>query len=319
MKALIAGALFLYCCPTPLAAESFSQLMHHFDYDRQAPLDVRESGVQDSGEIKIHDISFASPQGGRVPAYLVVPPGHGRFAGILFGHWAKDGSPVRNRKEFLDEAVALAHAGAVSLLIDAPFARPEFHPDPVPLSSQEPLAEQQQVIDLRRGIDLLMSRDDVDPARIAYVGHSFDAAVGGILTGVEHRIRAYVLMAGTFAVADYVHSDAPGMIAFRRQAGENRVDEYLATWDWLDPVHYVGHAGLAPVFLQFAETDAFVPAAQRKRGILAFSQPQLVKIYADTDHALNTQARIDRYEWLRKRIRLRHIDLGLLRAVPQTE
>jgi len=31
---------------------------------------------------------------------------------------------MRNRKEFLDEAVALAEAGVVSLLADGPIARP---------------------------------------------------------------------------------------------------------------------------------------------------------------------------------------------------
>ncbi len=42
-----------------------------------------------------------------MPAYLVVPAGKGPFAAILFGHWAMDGSPTRNRTEFLEEAVAL--------------------------------------------------------------------------------------------------------------------------------------------------------------------------------------------------------------------
>jgi cephalosporin-C deacetylase-like acetyl esterase len=191
MKTLVAGVL-LFCWGTTAiqAAESYPELVHHFDYDQKASLDIQEVGAEVRDGVTVRDISYASPKGGRVPAYLVLPPGKGPYAGILFGHWAKEGSPVRNRKEFLDEAVALAHAGAVSLLIDAPFARPGFHSEPEPLNSQEPLTEQQQVIDLRRGVDLLCSRGEVDPARIAYVGHSFDAAVGGILAGVEHRVQA---------------------------------------------------------------------------------------------------------------------------------
>jgi dienelactone hydrolase len=320
MKAVVAGAL-LFCWGTTAvqATESYSELVHHFDYDQKAPLDLREAGSETRDGVTIHDISYASPKGGRVPAYLVLPPGQGPYAGILFGHWAKEGSPVRNRKEFLDEAVALAHAGAVSLLIDAPFARPGFRSEPEPLNSEEPLNEQQQVIDLRRGVDLLRTRREVDPARIAYVGHSFDAAVGGILAGVERRIQAYVLMAGTFNVAQFLHSDDPPIVTLRKQVGATQLDRYLATWDWLDPAHYIGHTAPAAIFLQYAETDEFVPRAQRQQDIRLFREPKTVRIYAGTDHALNGQARLDRYRWLRQQIRIDAKARAFLEHLPPTQ
>jgi hypothetical protein len=59
---------------------------HPFDYDRAAPLDIKETGVEHRGKIAVHDISCASPKGGRVPAYLVVPQGPGPFAAIIWGH-----------------------------------------------------------------------------------------------------------------------------------------------------------------------------------------------------------------------------------------
>ena len=164
-----------------------------------------------------------------------------------------------------------------------------------------------------------VSRTDIDPARIAYVGHSFDAAVGGILAGVEHRIRTYVLMAGTFNVSEYVHSDDPRMVAFRKQVAKGQLDQYLVTWDWLDPVHYVGHVAPAMVFLQYAATDEFVPTTQRQRDILLFSQPRTVRVYGGTDHALNAAARLDRYIWLRRQVRLRSMDLTLMEKVPATK
>ncbi len=46
---------------------------------------------------------------------------------FLFGHWAMEGSPLRNRKEFLEEAIVFAHAGALSLLPDAPFCATRHH------------------------------------------------------------------------------------------------------------------------------------------------------------------------------------------------
>src|SRR6267143_4582834 len=74
-----------------------------FDYDSKAPLDIQEAGVEHRGKVAIHDISYASPKGGRVPAYLVVPEGKRPFAAVLWGHWYWSNSALRNRSEFLDE------------------------------------------------------------------------------------------------------------------------------------------------------------------------------------------------------------------------
>src|SRR6266478_6866727 len=168
--------LVLLITSYPLFAQD-ADLLRRFDYDKTA-LDLREIGVERRGDIAIHDISYASPKGGRVPAYLVVPKGAGPFAAVIWGHWYQDGSPFLNRKEFLDEAVALAASGVVSLLTDGPIARPGFVRDPHPLGEAQINDRVQQIIDMRRGADLLLARSDVDPKRLAYVGHSYNAATG---------------------------------------------------------------------------------------------------------------------------------------------
>src|SRR6266513_3631724 len=94
----------------------FADLVHQFDYDSKDPIAAREAGHRKRGGVTIIDLSYASPGGGRVPAYLVVPAGRGPFAAILFGHWMMPGSTLMNRRQFLDEAVVLARSGAVSLL-----------------------------------------------------------------------------------------------------------------------------------------------------------------------------------------------------------
>ena len=49
------------------------EMVRHFDYDKTAPLELKTLGTQHRGEAIVHDISYASPKGGVVPAYLVVP------------------------------------------------------------------------------------------------------------------------------------------------------------------------------------------------------------------------------------------------------
>ena len=67
-------------------AIAIAQNAGHFDYDAKAPLGLTEVGVEHRAAADVHDITYASPKGGRVPAYLVVPQGKGPFAAVLFGH-----------------------------------------------------------------------------------------------------------------------------------------------------------------------------------------------------------------------------------------
>jgi hypothetical protein len=101
------------------AAQSVGPDVHLFDYDSKAPLDFHDNGAQDTNGSTVHDISYASPKGGRVPAFLVVPLGKEPFPAVIFVHWGQG-----NRTEFLSEALILARAGAESLLIDGVFNRP---------------------------------------------------------------------------------------------------------------------------------------------------------------------------------------------------
>src|SRR6202044_3386546 len=173
-----------------LAQTSSSDNAAHFSYDSQAGLDLKQVSATVQDGVTIEEITYAGDKGVIVPAYLVIPKKSGKFAGVIWGHWLMPGAANANRQEFLNEAVALAPAGVVSLLIDAPQARPNFKPTP------NPVLVAQQVIDLRRGMDLLLSRPDVDAARIAYVGHSWDAGNGAILDAVDKRFSAFVFMSG---------------------------------------------------------------------------------------------------------------------------
>lgn len=135
-------------------------------------------------------------------------------APILFGHWGNG-----TRAEFIPEAKIYARAGAASLIPDYPWDRPEpWHKTPDHFDKPDIDREIyiQAVVDLRRGIDLL-TRPDVDPKRLAYVGHSYGAQWGSILSAVDKRMKTSVLMAGVAECIDIMlHSDDPDMVDFRK-------------------------------------------------------------------------------------------------------
>ena len=96
-------------------------LLAQFDYDARDPLSVEESALEVIEGADFRELSYASPHGGRVPAYLIAPQADGPHAGIVFVHWGQG-----NRSEFVSEALVYAQAGAVSLLIDAPHMRADY-------------------------------------------------------------------------------------------------------------------------------------------------------------------------------------------------
>src|SRR5436853_7473626 len=104
-------------------AHGLDEARRALDYDAKAPLEIQEAGTERRGDVRIVDLSYASPMGGRVPAYLILPPGEGKHPAVLFLHPGQG-----DRKTFVAEAVALAkERGFVSLTITAPFPPPEYH------------------------------------------------------------------------------------------------------------------------------------------------------------------------------------------------
>ena len=259
--------------------QSINELRRVFDYDQNAPLDVKEVAVIDRNGIRIHDITYASPKGGRVTAYLVEPAGRGRFAGVVFGHWG-----YGTRTEFLPEAMLYARAGVVSLLVDDLDVRPAPWRRSAPGTEPEAVRNNfiQSVVDLRRGIDLLRARSDVDPNRIAYVGHSSGAHWGAILSAVDRRLKTVVLMAGVPSETTILlESDDPDYVDFRKSTSKEQLD-----------------------------TEAAM-----KRYAQAASEPKLVLWY-DTGHELNDlQALMDRANWLQRYIRMEPVGPILRRSL----
>lgn len=290
------------------------ELVRHFDYDKSAPLELKTLGTEKRGDATVYDITYASPKGGLVPAYLVVPAkGNGPFAGVIWGHWYWSNSEMRNRKQFLDEAVALASAGVVSLLTDGPIARPGYVADNTPLSEKRAADQVQQVIDMRRGADLLLARKDVDPKRLAYVGHSYNASVGAILSGVDHRFKAFVLMAG--AISDEVDLRMGGYEQFRQQVGPEKFDAYMASHSYLDQGRYVSHAAPATVFLQYATKEQFLNPDRARAYEKIVSEPKKFKLY-EAEHALNAEARRDRIAFLTEQLKLKTLPPKVIDSIP---
>jgi dienelactone hydrolase len=276
-----------------------AQALAIFDYDAKAPIELQEQGRETVEGATVADVSYTSPKGGRVPAYLVTPPGRGPFAAVLFMHWGQG-----DRTEFLAEAVRYARSGVVSLMIDAPYHRPDakefaFVAD----AAAERDMFIQLVVDLRRGVDVLLAQPGVDPGRLGYVGHSLGATWGGALAGVEKRIGSFVLMGGLPRVSDVL---GDGWLAKQLQKSFKReqLQAYADTLAPIDPERFVGHAERARILFQFALHDRYISeraAAEYERAAVA---PRAKRYF--TSHEFNDgESARDRQAWLFERLALK--------------
>jgi len=247
-------------------------------------------------------MSYASPKGGRVPAYLVVPPGKDPFPAVVFAHMG--GS---DRTEFLSEALTLARLGFVSIMIDAPYLRPD--PPQALSDDHRGRAESDRdiyvclVVDLRRAIDLLLARPDVDGSRIGYVGHSLGAAWGGVLAGIDRRIKAFVFMAGA-SDPGKVSGDDPYSKLMQSVLGTDptTLEHYESMVSTIAAHHFIGKAPPGSILFQLAHFDLKVGKERAEEYPRLAGPSHEVRWYFTGHDFHDEQATKDRREWLAKKL-----------------
>lgn len=281
---------------TPLSPVE-AEILQLFDYDPLAPLDIKEvSVIEMENGYSYHEITYASPKGGRVPATILVPTtSPGPFAGIILMH----GLPG-DRKDNASFARGLVATGAIVLMIDAPFARPENRNRsswPLTFDEVDRLEQIQLMIDLRRGVDLLIARADVDPERLAYVGYSYGAAMGGLFAGLEPRIKAFGFMVGDGGiVSHFTAADGTLFSELNRLSEEERAD-WLTLMEPIEPIRFVGRAAPASLFFQNALRDEAVTREDALAYQAAGSEPKRIEWY-ESGHFLPDEAFQHMADWL---------------------
>jgi dienelactone hydrolase len=255
--------------------------------------DLRPTG----GDVSVRDLTFPAASGGRTAAYLVKPARSRRKGpGLLYVHWYDATARDTNRTQYLGEAIELAKSGAVSLLIETMWSEPEWFRRRD--RKDDYASSLKQVRELRNALDVLAALPNVDPSRLAYVGHDFGAMYGTLLADSDaSRIKAWALQAGTTSFSDWFLLGRPKL------EGQAR-DQFVAQLAPLDPVKHIGRASPSPVFLQFSTDDRFVPKAKAEEFYAAAKDPKRIAWY-DTDHSLDAKSVQDRVAWLKEVLRLK--------------
>jgi pimeloyl-ACP methyl ester carboxylesterase len=227
-----------------------------------------------------------------VSLYVVAPAAHRAHsnAGILFLHLFAPGTVGADRTEYLADAVGLARQGTVSFLPQGTFP---WMGDPVGTTA-DARAIRRQLAVFRGLLDRLAARSDVDPTRVAVVGHDYGAMYGALLARTDRHVQVAVLETPDATWENW-------FLKFWLGFEGDQATQYAATFAGLEPVSAVHGLG-ARLYLQFADNDFFIP--EEVRTAFAASDPDAkISLYA-ADHELNTAASADRLAWLQTELRL---------------
>jgi dienelactone hydrolase len=203
--------LAILLIPSPLTAQqassgklledgNYREILEYFAYDTGMALDPVFYGEWPwRGPQTIYKVSYKSIREQRVPAYLAIPKDKKseKLPAVILLHgwnlfWGKN-------EDWVQAWIPVLTAQGYAVLAPDHFLFGERKTDGG-FDQGSNRGEYyyrdwmcQSVVDLRRGIDYLTSRSDIDPERIAILGGSMGGWIGSILAAVEPRIKTTIL------------------------------------------------------------------------------------------------------------------------------
>ena len=296
--ALLAGVLLLLLGLTVNKVVGDARYLD--GYEAEMPLNAIASPLEsmEDGYRRMEAV-FMSQPGDLVPTVITLPEtGEGPFPCVVFLHG------IGQRKDFLDEiTLPFNEAGFAMASFD------QYMRGARSLSREASVFEEigafrdraaRTIIDTRRLVDYLETREEIDSERIYLVGASYGAITGATAAAFEPRYKATVLVYGGGGIGKLLNAPA-----IRNEIGPL---VYLArplAWylmSKVDPLHYAGDIAPRPVLIQNGDHDQLISNASAYALQEACGEPKDI-IWYESDHvgldeAQTQQVLDDALDWL---------------------
>jgi serine/threonine protein kinase/cephalosporin-C deacetylase-like acetyl esterase len=186
----------------PVSDQLFRAYKNQYSYDK-TPLHAKVESVQQTEDWRQEKVSFDAAYGGeRVTAYLFLPKRARPPFQVVVYFPTGDAAHMRSSADglpfFIPDFDFIIKSGRAVLF---PIYKGIFErgggPKPIYWPSTSSTDRDNVIFwskDLSRSIDYLETRQDINPNELAYEGHSWGAAMGGILPAVETRFKALILI-----------------------------------------------------------------------------------------------------------------------------
>lgn len=276
-------------------------------FPARVPLQSRTVEVIDCGTYLREKVEYLTEPEEWISAYLCIPKHRPRVAPAVFCHHQHNFEFTLGKSEVVglagnpDQAYAaeLAERGFITFAPDAiafeerNWSGGTFQAEYYELASR--LVKGQTLLakvlhDAIVGIDYLVTRPEVDAARLGFLGHSYGGRMALWLPAIDRRIRASVSHCGCVGYADSLHHDAGIQMEFC-------IPDILKHGDIEDIVRLVPPT---PLLISAATDDPWSRGAARiyQAAQSAFDEPLLQLRLWPGGHAFTPPMREVAYEFL---------------------
>ncbi|MEW5946189.1 MAG: alpha/beta hydrolase [bacterium] len=231
-----------------------------FDYDRDLPMNLREEKVEETGDYTKYHVSFRSRHERVAQAILALPArGSPPHPVLMFQHGIND-----NKDNMFEKyGVELIRGGYAVFIMDG-----ELHGERATDVSRElvryPVTFRdvfvQTVVDLRRAVDYLKGRGDLDAGRLGYIGYSLGSFEGTVFASLDKRVKAVALV----VCGSFENTFAP----LKMMPG------YRETALIMDGRGYIGRISPRPLLMVNGEDDVLIPPESAKALFEAAGEPK---------------------------------------------
>lgn len=266
-------------------------MVRFYSYDRTAPLSARLTLKEENPWYRRYELTYVSegdtvyaayfePRtaaggSGRLPAVIGV---HGMFSEAEDQFWFVADFAAKRGFAVLMPSLPYHHRRAKGIQ----FTSGQKFVVALPETVRDNF--RRAVIDMRRGLDWLAARDEVDPRRIYITG----ASLGGIVSMLAYKADprfsgAVFLVSGGGFAGILAHSDTPVVRNFRlvTKLGVADVSEVAKTLTIVDPAA-LPDLWPRPVLMLNAAEDVIFPVDEVKRAAGTFHSPKIV--WAKSSH-----------------------------------
>jgi dienelactone hydrolase len=232
---------------SPVLADESKSAALPYSVAHNAPLHSSEQVVKETSDYKQLRIEFDGINADRVPGFLYLPQKEKLKRPAVLLQYGSGGH--KNSGYIVEFAHQFVARGFVVLTIDAPL-RGERAPKEKRAFNWLDLDLGRNLFvqylgDYSRAVDYLVTRPEVDPERIGYVGISWGAITGITYVAYDPRIKTMVSMVG----GGNLMSRLPGEVP-------DKLKEIIAQ---LDPVNTISRVAPRPLLLLNVTHDQLIP------------------------------------------------------------
>jgi cephalosporin-C deacetylase-like acetyl esterase len=265
----------------------YQNTIENYDDPSRDPPQFTSIDTQTFPDYTVEKLTYKSTNGETVPALLCMPIATSEarpFPCLILLHG------LRGSKEQMSPvAHLLAELGYASFSIDE-YNQGERASRVVTGASNAQLTSvilkgvPQTVVDVRRGIDLLATRNSIDATRIGLLGASLGAIIGTVAAGVDPRIKTTVLISGGGNWGVTINASSTAVeLAKGHNRKISRSDQMMLTTSLAsaDPLTFAPHIAPRSLLIEAGRLDKLIPPSSAQQLYDAASVPVDSHVHID--------------------------------------